>query len=128
MTILKTNMKNILVFDDDSDILFLYHHILVNAQTQVHTCRHCDDIMEEMQKYSPDLIIMDNSFPDGGGLIAIQKIKADPIFKNIPILFSSANSAIEQIAATAGANAFLGKPFNVNNLRRLVYDLLLYEI
>ena len=41
--------------------------------------------------------------------------------KNIPIIYSSANSQIEKLTEEAGADAFLSKPFDIEDLEK-VFD------
>ncbi|HUS02323.1 MAG TPA: response regulator [Chitinophagaceae bacterium] len=117
-------MKSILILDDDEDTLFLFKHILKNNEWQVNTLPHCNDILENIEAYNPDLIIMDNSIPDEGGLAATRKIKESDTYKNIPVIFSSANFYIEDIAKSAGADAYIKKPFEITELRKQVKRLL----
>ena len=113
-------MKSILSLDDDEDTLFLFKHILKNNEWHIDTLQHCNDILENIEAYNPDLIIMDNSIPDEGGLAATRKIKQSDTYKNIPVIFSSANLEIEAIAELAGADAYLRKPFEIRELKEQV--------
>src|SRR4051812_45341719 len=110
-------MKSILVLDDDKDILFMIKHILKNSDWKINTLQHCNNILENIAELNPDLIIMDNSIPDEGGLAATRKIKENDRYKNIPVIFLSANLDIEAITERAGADGYIRKPFNVKDLR-----------
>ena len=117
-------MKTILILDDDEDTLFLFKYILKNNAWQINTLQHCNNILENIEEYHPDLIIMDNSIPDEGGLAATRKIKQSEPYKNIPVIFSSANLHVESIAKLAGADAWLSKPFDIKQLKEQVNKLL----
>jgi two-component system cell cycle response regulator DivK len=117
-------MKSILILDDDEDTLFLCKHILKNKEWKVNTLQHCNNILENIEIYNPDLIIMDNSIPDEGGVAATRKIKESSGYKNIPVIFSSATLHIEAIAKIAGADAYISKPFNITELKQQVIKFL----
>jgi two-component system cell cycle response regulator DivK len=63
---------------------------------------------------------MDNWIPDIGGVKAVQQLKADPELKSIPIIFFSANDRVEDLALEAGAEFFLQKPFEIEELEATV--------
>ena len=68
---------------------------------------------------------MDNWIPDDGGIIATQTLKKDENLKHIPVIYFSANSDIELLANHAGAETYLAKPFDLEELERVINDLLL---
>ncbi|MGE8381357.1 MAG: hypothetical protein ACN6PN_23540 [Sphingobacterium sp.] len=47
-------------------------------------------------------------------------LKADDRFKHIPVIYVSANNDIESLAARAGADDFLSKPFDLEDLEDIV--------
>lgn len=76
--------------------------------------------------YVPDLILLDVMMPQMSGLELFSKLKANEKLENIPIIFLTANTDIqdEQIALIAGAADFLHKPIDVALVRtRIKYHL-----
>ncbi len=71
----------------------------------------CNDILDEVKSFSPNVILMDNWIPDEGGVKATQQIKNDFLLKSIPVIFFSANDRVQELAAEAGAEFFLTKTF-----------------
>ena len=63
---------------------------------------------------------MDNWLPDISGIEATRLLKSNEQLKNIPVLYFSANSNIDALAAEAGADDFLGKPFDIDQFETLV--------
>ena len=116
--------KRILICDDDTDILSICTYILEEQSWEVHTKTNCIDITEVVRSIKPSVILMDNWIPDTGGIVATQSIKADPELKNIPIIYFSANNDIKSLAKEAGADAFLEKPFDIEDLERVVLSVL----
>jgi two-component system cell cycle response regulator DivK len=68
----------------------------------------------------PEVILMDNWIPDTGGIIATQTIKQDPELKTIPVVYFSANNDIQSLAKQAGADTFLPKPFDIDELESVI--------
>jgi CheY-like chemotaxis protein len=70
----------------------------------------------------PAVILMDNWIPDVGGIETTQQLKSHPKLKDIPVIYFSANWDIHQLAEIAGAETYLAKPFNLDDLLKKVND------
>jgi DNA-binding response OmpR family regulator len=116
--------KRILICDDDEDILSICTYILQENGWDVHTRNHCKNIVETVGEINPDIILMDNWIPDMGGIKATQAIKATPFLKHIPIIYFSANNDVKALASVAGADNFLAKPFDIEELEKIVSSVL----
>jgi two-component system cell cycle response regulator DivK len=115
--------KRILICDDDVDILSICTYILEEQGWEVHTRTHCNDILEVIGDIKPHVILMDNWIPETGGIKATQAIKAVEEFKNIPVIYFSANNDIKSLATDAGADTFLAKPFDIEELEQVIYSV-----
>ena len=118
------NNKKIIIFDDDEDILSICSFILEEQGWAVSAFADCNNIVEKVLAILPDVILMDNWIPDDGGIIATQKLKQNETLKNIPIIYFSANSDIESLANHAGAESYLAKPFDLEELERVINSVL----
>jgi len=116
--------KKIIIFDDDEDILSICSFILEEQGWIVTAFADCNNIIEKVSAIMPDVILMDNWIPDDGGIIATQKLKQNEGLKNIPIIYFSANSDIELLANHAGAETYLAKPFDLEELERVINTVL----
>lgn len=112
--------KRILIFDDDSDILSICTYILEEQGWEVHTSQDCNNIESKVRGIQPDVILMDNWIPDTGGVIATQLLKGQEDLKDIPVIYFSANNDIQTLAKQAGADTFLEKPFDLNELEQVI--------
>ena len=116
--------KKIIIFDDDDDILSICSFILEEQGWAVNAYADCNNIIDKVSAIRPDVILMDNWIPDDGGIIATQKLKQNDDLKNIPIIYFSANSDIELLANHAGAETYLAKPFDLDDLERVINSVL----
>lgn len=117
--------KRILVIDDDEDILTIldilfgdegYEVILLNTGTTA----------EEVKIIHPDVILLDvriNGFNKTGDQIC-NEIKSLNSTKNIPVILLSAEFNVSELAQECGANGYMRKPFNVNELVNQVNQIL----
>jgi two-component system cell cycle response regulator DivK len=112
--------KRILIFDDDIDILSICSYILEEQGWEVHTSTNCNDIINKVTNVMPEVILMDNWIPDSGGIIATQTIKQDDRLKAIPVVYFSANNDIQSLAEQAGADTYLSKPFDIDELESVI--------
>ncbi|MFC3198507.1 PleD family two-component system response regulator [Parapedobacter deserti] len=114
--------KKIVIFDDDEDILSICEYVLSREGWDVYAFRESNAIIEKIAQIRPLVIMMDNRISDVGGIEATQQLKQSE-YKDIPVIFFSANSDIKQLTETAGADAFLAKPFDLNTLKQVVEDV-----
>lgn len=116
--------KTILIFDDNKAILDTFKIVLESFGYQVAQSATSHDIIEKVENHKPDLIIMDNWIPEIGGVEATLLLKKHPEYQNIPVIFCSANNDIEALSISAGAESYLSKPFDIDDLETKVADLL----
>lgn len=113
-------MKRVLVCDDDKEILEVLDLVLTGAGWEVITSEHVNGIIEQVANSNPSVIIMDNWIPDTGGIIATQHIKSHPVYQSIPVVYSTANDNIDELAKQAGADLSIGKPFDLDEFERIM--------
>ena len=67
---------------------------------------------------SPNLILLDINMPDLNGYQVCQQLKADPLTRNIPVIYLSAQNDLENKvkAFDIGGADFIGKPFQVEEI------------
>jgi DNA-binding NtrC family response regulator len=114
--------KNILILDDDSDILFFCSQVFESMNFNVVTSENCNDIVKKVEDTNPDIILIDNWIPDIGGIKAIKILKQTEHLRNIPVILFSANSNLVALAQEAGADSYLKKPFDLDELEKIVLD------
>lgn len=79
---------------------------------------------------APDLILLDLKMPRMDGKTALKIVKNDPRYKQIPVLIvttSSHSSEIEE-CYKLGANSYITKPLQLDELNRKIKELNLYWV
>lgn len=108
----------ILLFDDEADILELCTIILQTRGYEVYTRNTSNAVVQSVAEVLPDIIFMDCSIPDVGGVEATKQIKAK--FGQIPVVLCSANADVNYLSFQAGADAYLPKPFDITELEGVI--------
>ncbi len=85
-------MANILLVDDDPDIVDSLTMVLEGNGHQVSVKGDTDDIVDDVMKVNPDLIILDIMFPEDpqAGFTAARALEANEKVRDIPVLLLSA--------------------------------------
>ena len=111
-------MHRILVVDDESDVTELLHYRLEQEGYRVATLNNPLACIAKVREFEPDLMLLDIMMPDLSGLQLCRIVRADPSMKDIPIIFLSARGEVEDRikGLEAGAEDYLSKPFNTNEL------------
>jgi two-component system cell cycle response regulator DivK len=120
--------KRVLILDDDPDILQICAIVLKKKGFDVSTLNSSGNILENVSNYQPDVVLMDNWIPGPGGVEATRMLKNKPELHNIPVIFFSANSNGSQLAAQAGADYFLQKPFDIAELETIVNQAIQHAV
>lgn len=113
---MKRSSKKILICDDDKDITEVTAVILEQEGFNVNYVHSCENIFEVIDNFKPNLILMDLRIPKTGGEEMTKKLKGNKKTKKIPVLVFSANHRARQIAGEIGADGFITKPYDINEL------------
>lgn len=115
-------MSKILIADDDPGVRELCRIVLDNEGYQVVEAENAMECVSLTQQEQPDLVLLDWMMPEVDGMDALRILKADPHTKSIPVVMLTALDGLPQItlATYVGADGYVTKPFEVNDLLSLV--------
>ena len=84
------------------------------------------EALRELPRQSFDLILTDVNMPDINGLELVSFVKKSEVYRSIPLVIISTQGADRdrEKGLGLGADAYLVKPFDPDELRRLAQDLL----
>ena len=112
--------KKVLVAEDDKAILEVVKIILENEGYHILSTDNEETVHSLIAEHMPDMILLDIWLAgEDGGKIA-RNIKGKDATKNIPIVMISANNETEKISKEVGADDFLLKPFDIDDLLKIV--------
>ncbi|MGD0050327.1 MAG: response regulator [Vulcanimicrobiaceae bacterium] len=117
----------VLVADDDPEICTLIKTILGKGPYDITLCQDAESALVHIQREEPyDILISDFMLPGISGIELITQVRQNAATARMPIVMISGHSnyAMDARAKTAGANAFLNKPFTLSQLRTTVHQLL----
>ena len=115
--------KKILVADDDTDILEVMTLILNEKGYDVKTEKNGEKVLQ-MKEDLPDLLLLDIRMSGMDGRDICRQLKSQDQTRNLPIIMLSANIDIQKMSAECGANAYLPKPFDINELVKMINRLI----
>jgi two-component system OmpR family response regulator len=117
-------MANVLVCDDDVDTLKLATMILARAGHKVTSVERGMNVLEEVKKSRPDIVLLDIMLPDMDGFSVAQKLRTSAP-NPPPILFFSARSTPEdQVIGRTLGDGYLLKPVRLTTLLESVQKVL----
>jgi CheY-like chemotaxis protein len=118
--------KTILVVEDNMDNYELVRVILEHGGYDVFLAVNGRDGVDAARLQHPDLILMDLSLPEMDGWNAAERIKADPLTKDIPIYALTAHTLPRDRfrAMQAGCDGYFTKPLNVDGFLTEVGNVL----
>lgn len=114
--------QTVLAIDDSPEIHQLLKVRLKNLDVQLNHA-HCGfDGFDQAQATTPDLILLDVMMPDASGFDICRKLKATSGTRNIPVIFLTGTSDVDQkvLGFDVGAVDYIQKPFDSAELNARV--------
>jgi DNA-binding response OmpR family regulator len=122
----RSRPATILVVDDTPEILALVETRLRRRGFDVMTAADGDAALDAARTRPPDLVVLDIMMPKRNGWEVARALKRDPTTQATKIVVLTAiGEQINQITSPLyGADAYLDKPFDFDDLERIIDDLL----
>ena len=118
--------KKILLAEDNEANVMMVKDYLENHGYRILVANHGREVLDQVNEFSPDLILMDIQMPKMDGLEATRRLRAKPEFTSVPIiaLTAFAMPGDRERCLEAGANEYMSKPVILRKLLELISDLL----
>jgi len=120
--------KKIVIVDDNASYLSVVR-VLLKSQYEVYPAPSAFKMFEIIEKIIPDIILLDINMPEMNGFEAMVKLKENPRYTNIPVIFLTAKddeaSAVKGL--DLGAADYVTKPFYGPLLLKRISNILLIE-
>jgi CheY-like chemotaxis protein len=112
--------QKIMLIDDDKDVLDAMSMVLEDNGYEVSSVYKTDLVYNKVLSLKPNLIILDLVLSGRDGKEICRNFKSNELTKSIPIVLSSAHPSADKAAQEAGADGFLPKPFDSEDLIKIV--------
>jgi len=122
-------MPSILIVDDDPVIRNLLNQILEEFQesgVRLLSAENGETAIEIIKEEKPDIIFLDVMMPKMNGFEVCDMVKRNPETKDICIVMLTAKGQEidKQKAKELGADYYITKPFNINEIVKKATDIL----
>ncbi len=119
-TTVANTTSTVLIAEDSVATRRMLDKVLTAAGYQVLVCRDGQEALEQIEQYQGriDLILSDVEMPRLNGFELLEKVRAQPAFKNTPIVMATSRTGDRhrQEAQRLGATDYLGKPVQPQQL------------
>lgn len=101
--------------EDDKSIRDLVIYTLTAVGYEAEGFSTGEEMFKELEKTSPQLIMLDIMLPDEDGLAILKKLKSDPMTEDIPVIMATAKGTEydKVVGLDLGADDYLAKPFGM---------------
>ncbi|GJM27932.1 MAG: hypothetical protein DHS20C17_05670 [Cyclobacteriaceae bacterium] len=111
---------HVLIIEDNKDLLTMLNLMLERNAYTVSIKRDITDLESTISALSPDVILMDMLLADADGSAICKNLKQDKRYSKIPIVMTSALPSARARCLQAGADQFIGKPFDMEDLLEIL--------
>ena len=121
-----SSLRRIVVADDDPNVRLLLQFNLEAEGFQVASCDNGDEARDMIRASLPDLVVLDVMMPGRDGYDVLASLKGNPTTRDIPVVMLTAKATDDDVwrGWQAGADYYLTKPFNLDDLMTFIHGLL----
>lgn len=113
--------KRVLVVDDHPGVLKFIEIDLKLRGFEVVLARSGKEVLAQVKSAEPDIILLDMIMPEMNGFDTLKELRT---FTDLPVIAFSASPGNQDLALQMGANDFVHKPFNPDDMARRIRALL----
>ncbi len=117
-------LKRLLICDDDQDIVEMLEIVLDDPLIEVFTETDSKRMIDLIVSTKPDMVLMDLWMPIVSGDQVLRQIRLHHQFRDLPVIIMSAAQDGRDVAANAGADDYISKPFDIDKLLLKVHKMM----
>lgn len=119
--------RTVLFIDDEPLWLRAIKMAVENEPFRIITAESGEAALRKLQRSKPDLILSDVRMPDMNGFDLFERVKSNPTLRNVPYVFMSSIDDFDakRVAKELGADDYVEKPFDTEQVKSIVLNLLL---
>ena len=115
-----SSLGRVLVVEDEPRVAAMLRDVLVELGYIVTVAGGGTEALQVVPVFEPDVVLLDLLMPEMSGVEVLAHLRRD--YPTLPVVIMSGNEDVEVARATleAGAFDYLGKPFSITVLARVV--------
>jgi DNA-binding NtrC family response regulator len=119
-----SNRGSVFILDDDDLIVAMLSRALKSEGYEVRTETKAHDVINKVESWSPDVVLLDIKLPDRDGMDILQEVITKEIDTQVVMLTAddTAESAVK--AMKLGAVDYLTKPFHIDEVKIVIRNLI----
>ena len=115
--------SKILVIDDEPDFCRLFANVLTEMGHEVSTAVGGRQGLVETRENPPDIVFLDVKMPEMGGLECLRRLRKNKRKFVVVVMTGYGDIASAREALRLGADEYICKPFDLDDLKQLVDEL-----
>lgn len=119
-------MSKVLIVDDDKTTVQLLQLLLQLEGFETQAVARGSEVLNAVDRFQPHLLLMDYHLADMDSIVVLRQLRQIEHYQKLPIVIASGLD-VEREVLQAGANRFLVKPFEPNELSKL-FKVLIAEV
>ena len=118
--------KRVLIADDEENIVTALEFLLQRRGYETCVAKNGDDALSEIERFAPDLVLLDVMMPRKSGYEVCQRMRGRPEWRHIKIIMLSAKGREVEVSkgVSLGADLYITKPFSHTELVAKIDGLL----
>lgn len=115
----------VMVVDDSVTVRKVTSRVLERNGFEVMLAKDGVDAIAMLHERQPDIMLLDIEMPRMDGFEVARQVRRDDRLKNLPIVIISSRTGTkhQERARELGVNVFMGKPFQENELMKIINEL-----
>lgn len=116
---------SVLVVDDEPQVLWMLQFSLEAEGYRTYAARNGEEALEELAEQRPSMMLLDIMMPIMDGWSVLERVRQLPEDERPRVIVVSARSTLRDRAKASelGADAFVAKPFSIDELMGLIHRL-----
>lgn len=109
-------MRKLLIADDNPDLAYAMQRLLSFYDFTARVVKDSKSLVAEVESFKPDIILIDVFLGGEDGREICKELRADPVYKTIPLILFSASPKDLENFRESGADGAIAKPFAIPDM------------
>ena len=114
----------VFLLDDDELIVSVLSRALKKEGYEMYAETETDSVINKIKSWAPDIVVLDITMPGRNGMDILQEIKSSEINTQVVMLTADDTAETAAKAMKLGAVDYVTKPFNMNEIKIVISNII----